>query len=80
MGIRKIHTLLGSPAPALLGVMVESTMNKKLEEGCSGEQVVAFPGTYDFTMMQEEPSGVLAKYQRLYGDLYFRPSRVAGQI
>lgn len=48
-------------------------MNKKLEEGCSGEQVVAFSGTSDFTMMQEEPSGVLAKYQRLYGNLYFGP-------
>lgn len=72
MGIRKIHTLLGSPAPALLGGY--GGIDKKLEEGCSGEQVVAFPGTCDFTMMQEDPSGVLAKYQRLYGNLYFRPA------
>lgn len=50
------------------------SMNKKLEEGCSGEQVVAFSGTCDFTMMQEEPSGVLAKYQRLYGNFYFGPA------
>lgn len=48
-------------------------MNKKLE-GCSGEQVVAFSGTCDFTMMQEEPSGVLAKYQILYGNFYFGPA------